>query len=52
MDERAGDEDAALFSGGHFTYQLIGEVKRLHALECLQGSSAHFICDVKIGPKR
>ena len=31
MDEGAGDEDAALFSGGHCGYGLVGEAGGLNA---------------------
>ena len=51
VHEGAGDEDAAFFSGGHFTNQLIGEMGGLHAREGFHGTLAHFIRDMQIGPE-
>ena len=52
MHERAGDEDAALFSGGHFADELLGEMRGFDAGEGFNGAGAHFVRDVQIGPER
>jgi hypothetical protein len=52
MDESAGDKDAPLFTGRHFTHKLIGEVSGFHALQGFGGEFAHFIRHVEIGPER
>ena len=51
VDEGARDEDAALFSGGHFADELIGEMRGFHALEGFTRAVAHFVGDVQIGPE-
>jgi len=51
VDERSGDHDAALFSGGHFADELIGEVRGFHAFEGFAGALAHFIGDMQVGPE-
>ena len=51
VDECAGDEDAALFSGGHGGYGLIGEADGVDALEGFIGAGAHLVCDVEVGPE-
>jgi len=51
VDEGAGDHDAALLAGGHFTDQLRFEMRGLHEMESLMGAGAHFRRDVEIGPK-
>ena len=50
MNECAGDQDAALFAGGHGADQLAGQMPRFDALQGFAG--AHFIGDVQIGPER
>lgn len=52
MDESAGDEDAAFFSGGHFADELFGEMRRINAGEGFNGARAHLITHVQIGPER
>ena len=51
MDEGARDEDAALFSRGHFADQACGEVRGFHAGEGFSSAGAHFSGDVEIGPE-
>lgn len=52
MHESASDEDAALFSCGHFADELLSEVRGLNAGEGFDGARAHFIGDVKVRPER
>ena len=52
VDEGAGDENAALFSGGHFADGMIGKVRGVDAFEGFGGAQAHFIRDDEIGPER
>ena len=51
VDEGAGDEDAALFAGGHFANGVLGEVGGVDAGEGLDGALAHFVGDDEIGPE-
>ena len=51
VDEGAGDEDAALFSGGHFADEVVGEMGGVDAFESLGGAVAHVIGDDKVGPE-
>lgn len=51
VDQGAGDEDAAFFSGGHFADELLGEVGGLDAVKSFSGAGAHFWRDDKIGPE-
>ena len=51
VDEGAGDLDAALFSGGHFSYWLFGEVGGVDAFESFGGAVAHFFCYDEVGPE-
>ena len=51
MDQRAGDEDAAFFSGRHFADELAGEVGGFDSLERFGGARAHLGCDMEIGPE-
>ena len=52
MDERTGDEDAALFSGRHFADQTLRQVGGIDAGKCLPGGFAHFAGDDQMGPER
>ena len=52
VDEGAGDENAALFSGGHFADELLGEVGGVDAFEGFGGAEAHFFGDDEVGPER
>jgi hypothetical protein len=52
VDEGAGDEDAALFSGGHFADEVVGEVGGVDAFESFCGAEAHFVGDDEVGPER
>ena len=51
MDEGAGDEDAALFAGGHFADKPGGKVRGFDAFERFGGTVAHFGGDVEVGPQ-
>ncbi len=51
VDKRAGDEDAALFAGGHLADQARRQMGRLDAFEGFAGALAHQVCDVEIGPE-
>lgn len=51
MDEGAGDEDAALFSGGHGGDGLVGEACGVDALEGFVGAVAHLFGDDEVGPE-
>jgi len=51
VDEGAGDEDAASFSGGHFADFLLGEVGGVDAFEGFGGSEAHFVGNDEVGPE-
>jgi len=51
VDEGAGDEDAALFSGGHGGYGLMGEAGGVYSLEGLVGAVAHLFCHDEVGPE-
>lgn len=51
MHESAGDHNAALLAGGHFSDELLGEMAGLHELEGLLGTGAHVRLDAQIGPE-
>ena len=54
VDEGAGDEDAAFFSGGHFADGLVGEVGGCSdrcAFEGFGGAGAHVFGDEEVGPE-
>jgi len=51
VDKGAGDEDAALFSGGHFADEVVGEVGGVDAFESLGGALAHVVGDDEVGPE-
>lgn len=52
VDEGAGDHDAALLSGGHFSDELFREVGGVHEEQGFAGAGAHLRGDVEIGPER
>src|SRR5277367_4611462 len=52
VDEGAGDEDAAFFSGGHFADWLLGEVRGVDACERLGSFGAHCFGDDEVRPER
>ena len=52
VDEGAGDEDAAFFSGGHFADEVVGEVGGVDAFESFGGAEAHLFGDDEVGPER
>jgi len=51
VDEGSGDEDAALFAGGHFSDGLGGEMAGVDAGQGLDGPLTHFAGDDEIGPE-
>ncbi len=52
VHQGAGDQDAALFSGGHFADQLVGEVGGVDAFEGLGRALAHGVGNREVGPQR
>lgn len=52
VDERAGDHDAPLLTGGHLADELCCQMLGLHEVEGFAGAVAHLRCDVQIGPQR
>jgi len=51
MDQGPRDEDAALFAGGHFAHQLLGEMRSFDPSEGFDRAGTHFFGDVEIGPQ-
>ena len=51
VDERAGNEDAAFFSGRHCADELLGEVRGFNSLESFARPIAHIGSDVEIRPQ-
>ena len=51
VNESTGNHNTALLACGHFANQLGGEVIRLHQMQGIAGTSAHFGRDVEIGPE-
>jgi len=51
VDEGAGNEDAAFFSGGHFADGLGGEAGGVDAGKGFGGAVAHFFGDDEVGPE-
>ncbi len=51
VHQRPRNQDAALFSRGHFPHKLLGKMQCFHAFQRLHRALAHFLGHVQIGPE-